>query len=61
MNPGVRATIRTKVPDRRGDDAARMGMTGGVRKISVLYTGISDGQVESVMTVKPLRGPVSQC
>lgn len=34
-----------------------MEMTVGVRKINVLYTRITDGQMESVMTIKPLRNP----
>lgn len=34
-----------------------MEMTVGVRKINVLYTRITDGQMESVTTLKPLRNP----
>lgn len=51
----VRAPTRTK--GQTDDDVPRMEMTVGVRKINVLYTRITDGQMESVTTSKPLRNP----
>lgn len=47
----------TRTKGQTDDDVSRMEMAVGVRKIIVLYTRITDGQMESTMTLKPLRNP----